>query len=385
MRHFSFRILVLCILLPPLCYGITSQALLHYLTNKFTQDIEEISIGDAAQLFQGAITLKDAVRNNIDQYLREQKLLSWGVDVNVLVTVGSRTIIYPAVMEEAPSTLFQDDAATIARENYMLLKDGLTVITDVKLPFYQLLSNLIFGFYIFISVAVLYGFYQRSLRKEKDENEEISKRFDQLRIQKNENLSRLETLKHEREKIVLEVDRLKNTLKSEKAKAKSNESDMFQEIIQLDEKLSNNLALQNKQQAEIEALREQIETFEKDRKKSNKIKAKEVELVAKRFKSLYKKITVHDRAVEGFINLTEEMRLKGEELIHRLNESPDQVPIKRKVFSGKGHASVLEVLFGYNGRLYFRKTRQILEIITIGTKNTQVKDLEFIDKFSKRR
>ena len=69
-----------------------------------------------------------------------------------------------------------------------------------------------------------------------------------------------------------EMDRLKNTLESEKAKAKSNESDLFQEIIQLDEKLSNNLLLQNQQRTEIEALREQIEAFEKGRKKSHKSK-----------------------------------------------------------------------------------------------------------------
>lgn len=55
--------------------------------------------------------------------------------------------------------------------------------------------------------------------------------------------------------------------------------------------------------------------------------------------------------------------------------------IKRKVFSKKSRETVLEVLFAYRGRLYFRTSRdQHVEILTIGTKNTQLKDLEFIDR-----
>jgi hypothetical protein len=39
---------------------------------------------------------------------------------------------------------------------------------------------------------------------------------------------------------------------------------------------------------------------------------------------------------------------------------------------------VLEVLFGYKGRLYFRNTRdKQVEVLAIGTKNTQSRELEF--------
>ncbi len=41
----------------------------------------------------------------------------------------------------------------------------------------------------------------------------------------------------------------------------------------------------------------------------------------------------------------------------------------------------MEVLFAHKGRLYFRKTKDDkVEILVIGTKNSQVKDLEFLDK-----
>lgn len=384
MKYFSIRILALCILLPPLCYGISIQAITRYLTNQFSRDIEEISIGDVTPIFQGTTRLQDTIRENVDRYLANQQLLSWGVDANVLVTAGNQTILYPSVLGEMPSLFTQEEAAEIGRENYLLLNNGLMVTVGIEVPFYQGLSNIILGIFICLSMGILYGHYQRSVRREAHENEKINRKFDRLRVQKNANLSRLEALKNERESISEEMNRLKNTLENEKAKAKTNESDLFQEIIQLDEKLSKNLELQNQQQTEIEALREQIDAFEKDRQKKHKSKAKELETVAKRFNALYKNISFHDRAIQGFLDLTEDMRLKGEELIHRLNEAPDQVTIKRKVFSRKGRSSVLEVLFGYNGRLYFRKTQQTLEIVAMGTKNTQSKDLEFINNYSKR-
>ena len=71
--------------------------------------------------------------------------------------------------------------------------------------------------------------------------------------------------------------------------------------------------------------------------------------------------------------------MKAEEVIHQLNQDSSMVTIKRKVFGGKGQKTVFEVVFGYRGRLYFRKlpTNQI-EVLAIGTKNTQAKELEFL-------
>ena len=74
------------------------------------------------------------------------------------------------------------------------------------------------------------------------------------------------------------------------------------------------------------------------------------------------------------------MKIKSEEIIHKLNANPDTVPIKRKVFGKKNRKTVQEVMFAYKGRLYYRKTKDSnLEILAIGTKNTQAKDLEFLD------
>lgn len=63
-----------------------------------------------------------------------------------------------------------------------------------------------------------------------------------------------------------------------------------------------------------------------------------------------------------------------------LDRDPDQVTAKRKVFSGKKHKTAcFELLFAYNGRLYFTTSeKNKIEILVIGTKNTQAKDMAFL-------
>jgi len=61
--------------------------------------------------------------------------------------------------------------------------------------------------------------------------------------------------------------------------------------------------------------------------------------------------------------------------------SANRVQIKRKVFGKKNRETVFEVIFAYKGRLYFRKiSGNRAEVLAIGTKLTQNKDLVFLDK-----
>ena len=155
---------------------------------------------------------------------------------------------------------------------------------------------------------------------------------------------------------------------------------MIKEIVALEEKIHNKISMLTERQEEIDTLKEKIKLFEKEARKESKQKTKVYNSVRKRFKTLYKNISIEKRAIIGFLDLTEDMKIKSEEIIHKLNENPKLVPIKRKVFSKKGRATVQEVLFAYNGRLYFRASKNSrIEILTIGTKNTQIKDLEYLD------
>ena len=65
----------------------------------------------------------------------------------------------------------------------------------------------------------------------------------------------------------------------------------------------------------------------------------------------------------------------------QLHDDPKRVSIKRKVFGKKNRETVFEVLFSYKGRLYYRYTNeQKLEVVSVGTKHTQAKDLTFLDQ-----
>jgi hypothetical protein len=64
---------------------------------------------------------------------------------------------------------------------------------------------------------------------------------------------------------------------------------------------------------------------------------------------------------------------------YHLNQDPGLVRIKRKVFGHKSHQTALEVIFGCKSRLYFRNTKdKRIEVLAIGTKNTQARELEFL-------
>ena len=91
---------------------------------------------------------------------------------------------------------------------------------------------------------------------------------------------------------------------------------------------------------------------------------------------------MHDKAIDGFVELIEGMKIKAEEVVHQLNDDPNRVQIKRKVLGKKNRETVFEVIFAYKGRLYFRKNSgNRVEVLAIGTKLTQNKDLVFIAKF----
>jgi len=90
---------------------------------------------------------------------------------------------------------------------------------------------------------------------------------------------------------------------------------------------------------------------------------------------------MNKKAIEGLLDLDDDdMQLKAEEVVHQLNDDPSGVLVKRKVFTGKKNKTAsFEVLFAYNGRLYFRNIEgNRIEVLVIGTKNSQDKDMEFL-------
>ena len=379
MRFFSFKIMVLCILFPPVLYISSALFLERHLHDRYIREIENSYIGDPRPLLDGSSRLKGVVNKNIDTYLKNKWIIPLGIEVNVTVTTKDGKILYPADFENTNNSLLIPDPAQVAAENFELMNEGILIDIDVTLEHNRKFSNLILLFYVITSLMILYFHYRSATRKSDYEDQQKSIEIKKLQDLEKENTKRLEVLRQERKNLQSEFERLKSILADEKKKANRNEDDLIEEIDALEAKLEENIAQQNNQQQVNIELEERIGKFEKGRQKTNKQKTKKTDTIKKRFNTLYKSLSVNDHAISGYLDLEDELKIKVEEVIHQLNADPGKVTVKRKVFGGKGHKTILEVVFGYKGRLYFRYNRdKQIEVLAIGTKNTQARELEFL-------
>lgn len=363
--------------LPPVLYLVTVQWVEINLANRYSSDMESIYSVESKQLFDGSISLKDSVTKNINIYLNNKRglLKSFTVDVSVYTKQG--VLLYPASFDRDRTSFLPPDPLSVAALNYKLLNEGLVVSVSASLGRNTPLSYLILSVFTILSLLVLYVFYNSGLRKTKRDVEEKNREIDTLLEKEKGNNKKLKLLSDDRKKMEFELAAIKEKL----SVANKSEDGMLEELLLLEEKIQINLDLQKAQYDEINDLKLMIDQYKIGKKKGGKSKLKGHDAVARRFKTLYKNIAVSDRAVDGFIDLEEDLKIKCEEVIHQLNETPEIVTIKRKVFGRKGRQTVLEVIFGYKGRLYFRKTKEnTIDVLAVGTKNTQARELEFLDK-----
>ena len=380
MKYLSFKIFILCILLPPILYIFSIQSMEGHLKRRYAKKIADLYTGDTRPLFDGSVRLKDAINNNINRYLQSKAILSWGVKANITVTTKKNTILYPTVFNDEENSILPHNPMQVAADNYNLMNEGLVVNVDLILEHNTSISNAILAFYICVSILILYFYYRGGVKKTREEDTEKETKIAHLLESEKNRIGKLKNLIKVKQKLISEIIKIKRKLVNERIRASKNEDDLIKEIVALEENINENIALQKEKQEEINALEEKIKLFEKERRKENKQKTTIYNTVRKRFKTLYKNISVNKRAINGFLDLTDDMKIKGEEIIHKLNDDQGLVLVKRKVFGKKGRATVQEVIFAYKGRLYFHKKKDSqIEILAIGTKNTQVKDLEFLD------
>ena len=384
MKYLSFKIIACCIILPPVCYILTLQLLENRLHDRYARQVQAVLLGDAEALFSGKDRLKAVVPRNVDGFLAKLRLIPLGLGVRVDVHTRRGTLLYPPPFENSAGFgVAAAPAREIAEENYRLLTEGLEVVVDVVVDHNTPLSNLILGFYVGCGLLALFFYYRRGTRKDLRDRAEKAGEILQLSEMSRLHQENLEKLKTEREHLTGELNRLKSEFSQQAAKALENEDQMIAEVVTLEDKIQRNLNRQKAQAEEVEALREKIAAYEKDKDTADRSRRKQLEVVQKRFNTLYKNLSLHDRALKGFGELAEDMKLKCEEVIHQLNDNPQQVPVKRKVFGKKGIETILEVTFSYNGRLYYRSGKdQKTEVLAIGTKNSQEKDLGFLNRFN---
>jgi len=407
MNYISFRIIFICIFLPPVLYIFSVQILEGYLQNSRERDVKNGIIQDYEALYDGRYSIKEEINNNIDRLLGNDTLQPLGVITKIVVSSKKGELLYPYYWEEGDMSFnkqgkFGGDSneslnyIKIAEKNFQILNDGLTVSVDVKVQHNSWLTNSILIVYLFSSILLLYWHYKKRVREwvatrenEKQRIELLSRKLyesektmEELSIKEKDYIAKVERLKHDKDDLESDVVHLMDEVEIQKKKSLEID-EILDEMERLEEDSKKNMALKEEKEREIIQLREEINQLKMIEEQGAKKRKKDIDSVEKRFTVIYKNLIFHKKALEGYIHLTQDFQLKAEEIIHRLNQDDSLVNIKRKFFSKKGKLHIFETIFSYSGRIYFKKRDdKKIEIITIGTKNTQEQDITFIEGMS---
>lgn len=386
MKNFPFRIVFICIFLPPIFYILTLQVFEGVFQKIETESFKKILIQDYDALYSGRYSVKEEISKNISTYLSRNLKTKIGVRIDVIVKAADDRIVYPSQLkrefdeadDEGDFSNVQMESINymdLAADNYKLLNSGLSVYITIRISHNSWLSNTILVLYVFMFVFILWHFIQKAAKRteirEKEQNETIEQLFGQLE----DSEKSIKAIGLKEEEYLEQI----NDLKLRRSDLSKDVNGLLDEIERLEQGLEKERSLKDEKEMEALLLREEIEKVKEPKLKPKKKKRKK-EIINKRFKVLYKNIDFSDKAVEGFLSLQDDMQLKSEELIHQLNEDESKVAIKRKVFGKGGKMNILEVLFAYSGRIYFQKDdKSRVKVVAIGTKNTQEKDLNYLE------
>jgi DNA repair exonuclease SbcCD ATPase subunit len=356
-----------------------------YFQQRETAYLNRNIIQNQEALYEGRYTVKDEVNRNIGKYLSKSLKYALGIRTRILVKTADDRILYPAQPKSGSADSTKDSDFSeipldslnyleVAAENYRILNEGLDVSVDVQIKHNSWISNTFLVLYVFVAVLILQRFAKKMIREAEKEEIEQKRLSERLSEQLNQAEGRLKKIEAKEQKYLESISELK--------KDKNDLSRDIDGLLEEMEKIEAGLRKQKhaKEETELEVI-ELREELDRLRGKLQKPKQKKgIEVAGKRFRVLYKNLVFTDRAIEGFLSLPDKFQLKAEEIVHKLNEDNSMITAKRKVFGKGGKMNVLEVDFSYSGRIYFQRDSQSgTTILAIGTKNTQERDLAFIE------
>lgn len=380
MKHLSFKLLALCILLPPFLYAFSLGGLENLLQKRYLAQIQSVYTSGTSPSLMARRPLEEIIAANIDSYLEKVWLRRAGVVVQVTVRTGQGTPVYPAAFADHSQEWRMPDPLALASTNYQLLSQGLQLDLSVTIPHNTLFANAILLLLTMAALLALWYFYRASAKAAQAEADRSKTEIERLHSIKSDFEHHLESLQLQRTELEGQLKQIRDELQAEKSKADATENEMLEELTSLEEQLHRKVDRQQELENEIDQLKGRLESLDNEEISNHRGKSKPAESAARRFGTLYKQLTLNERAVKGFLELPDDMKIKAEEILQQLNYEPDKVLVKRKVFAKKNSTTVLESLFAYKGRIYYRKTANKIEVLAIGTKHTQTRDLAFLEK-----
>ena len=266
MKYFPLKIAIFCLLFTPILYIATLSFSQNYLKDYYSQNIENVFIGDSSSLLSGRVLIEEQIADNIHDFLANDKIVKYlGLDLKIFVTTKNGKVIYPTFINtdmSAEALHENSDFEKIAKQNFEILNSGLMVNSvGINLNHGTRAANVILFIYLGTAVAIFLTFYKIGNAKAKHDAQLKKTLIDNLQKEELIHLKILEDLKKERQGLFENIKSLNAKYQKDNKKLKINEEEMFDEIISLEEQLNSFIGLKQEKEEEINELKSQIKNY----------------------------------------------------------------------------------------------------------------------------
>ena len=346
-------------------------------------------------------SVQDQITERINAAVLDSKWVRLGgVRVNTLVLANdARTWLYVDGYERPAGQSVSAPSGALGEWLSYLPAQAIATVT---LPHNSLVSNLILISYSSLLLSVIYISNRRLIRRESERLGDAlgsrnlaARRAAEIEAELTETRSRLtqiEPVEREQSEEIGLLERERQSLQRQLEDLAEREEQLrsdARQAVELSQEVRALEDLLEEATGDLDSKDEEIDRLERNLKQvsrtTGKARTRHAELLARRFRTLYKTLEVDERAFENLADLGDEsLRLKAEECLKRLAEDAENVSVRRKVGGLPNHANVFELGFAGKGRIYYSrgKTRRF-RILLVGAKNSQSTDLEYLSRLPK--
>jgi hypothetical protein len=393
-RLASFRIVYLAIFVFAAVYVVSLDFTEVLPQGHFQQEVDRAL---RVQPLDGPVILQ--IQQRVQSLLDTSPWIQFG-EVRVLVHVYGADGVTPLFLGDRriPAPLVFDPIASVD-EMVRLLPASASI--DVSVPPTGVLAMVILMGYGTLLITALF-FYNRAVSARESRlleaamvaRDAMAKRTEAIGKEINEVRQRLGKVEPAERAQAEEIRKLQQDRQSLRAqlsdladretelrRSTAHSAELDQERQALEELLEEASGDLESKEEEIRGLQDRLKNADSTPKGG---RARGVERLSRRLRTLYKTIECDDRAIQDLVALRDEtMKLKAEEGIKRLADDSELASIRRKVGGLPPHLSIFEVGFAGKGRIYYTRGRTLrYRVVLIGAKNSQKTDLEYLSRLS---
>ena len=388
-RLASFRVTYVAILVFVLLYVFSVKGVEQLLGRSFR---EKVAVAMRVDPAEGPVA--DQIQRRVDGVVRESPWVRvGGVRVTAIVLGADGQPIY-AGGRRIPTPMPGDPVAEAA----MLLPASADIVVSV--PHNSLVAN---GILVTYAGALIYTLFLYDRRRQRYEEARIAAAL----AAREETAARAARIEAELAELTRQVDdRVEAEVSGEMTSLRAeqvalqeklavlarreaelrSQAGQFQQTLQseragLEEMLDEALADLSRKDEALRGLEEKLKRAGQPKEPAAP-RARDLDLLAQRLRTLYKNLEVDDHAIHDLIALRDEsMKLRAEEEIKRLSDDVETAAVRRKVGGLPSHLTIFELGFAGKGRIYYTIGRQRrFRVLAVGAKNSQKTDLEYLSR-----